>query len=343
MPKIALVTTTINVPEVLALYRALGPDVHFYIVGDRKTPDEQVVDFLLDIPNHSYYGADLLNDYKCAKYIGWNSIQRRSLGYLEALRDGADVILAWDDDNIAVDRAYFKNIQTVFEPGAVFDGPMLSNTQGWVDPGQLLVPQTKHRGFPYDVKSEIEVSHAVGAKVGVAAGLVLGDPDCDAVTRMTMAPIVHSVSELGRAGVVVEPTCHTVFNSQNSAFLRELVPAMFLWPPHSQLTSHGSRYDDIYASLVAQRIMRERELYVHFGPPFAWQTRNPHNLIKDLRAEIEGMASIRELAATLGSTKLKGETVIEQCRHLFEGVRGKVPFDVDVGLAYLEDCEAVMG
>jgi hypothetical protein len=332
--KIALVTTTINVPKVLSLYRALGPEVHFYIVGDRKTPDEKVVDFLFDIPNHAYYGADFLNDYKCAKFIGHDSIQRRNLGYLEALKGGADVIVTVDDDNVPVARDYFENFETVFAEGGVYDGPILTNSQGWVDPGRLLVPPAKHRGFPYDVRSEIEVGHVVGAKVGAAAGLVLGDPDVDSVTRMVLAPNIQSVSELARAGVVVDPNVHTVWNSQNSAFIRELAPAMFLWP--------GSRFDDIFASLVAQRIMRERDLHVHFGQPFVWQQRNAHDLIKDLRAEIEGMARIRELAGVLGATKLHGETVTEQCRHLFEDVQGKVPFDVNAGLAWLEDCEAVL-
>ena len=57
--KTALVLTTINVPRVLALYRAYGPDVHFFVVGDRKSDDLAITNFLIDIPNHSYYGIDL--------------------------------------------------------------------------------------------------------------------------------------------------------------------------------------------------------------------------------------------------------------------------------------------
>ena len=337
--RIALATTTINVPKVLSLYRALGPDVMFFIVGDRKTPDEKVVDFLLDIPNHAYYGADLLNDYKCAKFIGHNSIQRRNLGYLEALRWGAEIVVTVDDDNMPVNPDYFADATRHFDEDG-FVGLQVTSAHGWFDPGQLLTPQSRHRGYPHDARTDFEVTHVVGAKIGVAAGLCLGDPDISAVDRISQAPHVHSVSELARAGVVCDRNVHTVFNSQNTAVIRELAPAMFLWP--------GSRHDDIYASLVMQRIMRERELHVHFGQPFAYQERNPHNLLKDLRAEIDGMENIRKLAGELGATKIGEGTVIEQCRRLFMSMNDKPPFNTsdstaDAGLAWLEDCEEVMG
>ena len=357
--KISLVTTTINIPKVLSLYRALGPDAMFHIVGDRKTPDEKVVDFLLDIPNHAYYGADLLNDYKCAKFIGHNSIQRRNLGYLEAFKWGAEIVVTVDDDNAPLNDRYFDDFILKFvawdrstwglgrqlgpcETPHSFSGLQVTSAHGWFDPGQLLIPQARHRGYPHDARTDFEVTHVVGAKIGVAAGLCLGNPDISAVDRISRGPIVHSVSELARAGVVCDRNVHTVFNSQNTAFIREIAPAMFLWPG-------VGRYDDIYASLIAQRIMRERELYVYFGQPFVYQERNLHNLLKDLRAEIDGMENIRKLAGFLGSVVLKPGSVIEQTRQLFEAF-DSVPKSFDImpkesvkaGLAWLEDCESVL-
>lgn len=351
--KVALVTTTINVPKVLSLYRALGPDVFFVIVGDRKTPDRQVVEFLHDIPNHAYYGADLLNHYKCAKYIGFNSIQRRNLGYLEALKMGAEIIVTIDDDNAPLNDRYFDDFILKFvawdrsswglgrqlEPCETpwkFAGLQVFHPQGWFDPGQLLVPPVPHRGFPYDVTGDFQVSHIVNAKIGVAAGLCLGDPDISAVDRISQAPTVHNVSELARAGVVCDRNVWTVWNSQNTAFLRELVPALFLWPG-------AQRFDDIYASIFAQCIMRERGLYVYFGQPFVHQQRNPHNLLKDLRGEITGMENIKRLAGLLGAVVLRPGTVIEQCRQLFEAAKGHFgDINAEAGLAWLADCESVL-
>ena len=38
--KIALCTTTIHVPHALKLMREIGPDVRFFVAGDKKTPTE---------------------------------------------------------------------------------------------------------------------------------------------------------------------------------------------------------------------------------------------------------------------------------------------------------------
>lgn len=41
--------------------------------------------------------------------IGWNCIQRRNIGYIEAYKRGADIIASIDDDNIPYDN-WGKNI-----------------------------------------------------------------------------------------------------------------------------------------------------------------------------------------------------------------------------------------
>lgn len=335
--KTALITTTINVPTVLALYRKLGPDVHFFIAGDRKTPDAEVVNFLYGIPNHSYYGIDRQHDlgYKCSRLVGENCVQRRNIALLEAVRWGADTIVTIDDDNIPIEW-YFDRFNSLFSSPA-WDGCAVSSSQRWFDPGFLLVPLTKHRGFPIGIKPELIVAPITDARIGVAAGLCLGDPDIDAVTRIAVAPIIHSVSELGRAGIVVDPrSTRTVFNSQNTAFIRELAPAMFMMPG-------VGRYDDIYASLICQRVMRERGLYVHFGQPFVWQQRNAHNLISDLRHEIDGMANIKTFASLL-DLEFAGATVTKQTRAIYEGIGSAlVPLVAKAAaLAFLDDMESVL-
>ena len=44
--KVALITTTINIPRGLSLYRAHDPDVMFFVAGDLKTPEPQCADFV---------------------------------------------------------------------------------------------------------------------------------------------------------------------------------------------------------------------------------------------------------------------------------------------------------
>lgn len=333
--RIACVTTTINVPRVLSLYTKQALGVQFFIIGDRKTPDVEVVNFLTEhVPNHAYYGIDdqYKLGYKCARLIPENCIQRRNIGFLEALKWGADVIVSIDDDNIPYAINYFDHFSYW-----QFDGMSASSESAWFDVGTLLQPQAEHRGFPHTRRSPPIFESVVDARIGVAAGVCLGDPDISAVTRIANAPIVHNVSEILQAGVVTDPKrTWTVFNSQNTAFVRDLAPAMFMFPG-------VGRYDDIYASLVCQRLMRYLGLFVHFGRPFVWQQRNKHDLIKDLKAEIEGMEHVLDLAARLDHMQLSpGEHPV---RTIFKNI-AKLPWfpqqASEAALAWCDDCEAIL-
>lgn len=318
----ALVLTTINVPHVLALYRAYGPDVHFFIVGDRKSDDLAITNFLIDIPSHSYYDIDAQHSLypKLSALIGENCIQRRNIATLEAVKWGADVIVTIDDDNIPLNGEYF-NWDMANRFRWPHKGLKATSSSNWFDVGQLLQPKAEHRGFPYTKRAQPAFEAITGAKVGVAAGICMGDPDIGAVERIANGPIVHGVSEILRSGVVTDPReTWTVFNSQNTAFIRELAPAMFMLPG-------VGRYDDIYASLITQRVMRERGLHVHFGRPFVWQQRNKHDLTKDLMMEIMGMTNIEKVATALEELVLDDGPPVEQAAAIFAhlGTLGLIP------------------
>lgn len=365
--KIACVLTTINVPRVLALYAKHGPDVMFFVVGDRKTPDMEVVDFLTGhVPNHAYYGIDTQHrlGYKCSRLIGENCIQRRNIGFLEALKWGADIVVSIDDDNILLDSGsllhdgtYFRQIENrlgdsysalrvvnaqlhsfAYPP---FSGLKASSPSGWFDVGALLQPKAEHRGFPHTKRAQPSFESVVDAKVGVAAGICLGDPDIGAVERIANGPTVHGVSEILRSGVVTDPReTWTVFNSQNTAVIRELAPAWFMFPGIG-------RYDDIFASLVVQRVMRETSHHVHFGRPFVWQQRNSHDLVKDLTLEIMGMQQIERFVGHLNTVAVPSNAAtVDYTRAILNTLDARrcLPFEaIEAALAWCDDCEKVLG
>jgi STELLO glycosyltransferases len=345
--KTALITTTVNVPEVLRLHRAIDSDVAFFVAGDEKTPHASVEGLFDDLPEDTgngdlfYYSPEQQRvlRHACSDLIGFNCIQRRNIALLEALRWGADIIVSVDDDNVPMDGDYFSYFKSLLD-GEPWNG--LSVTAPWFDPGQLLLPPAPHRGLPIDAQTQFQVRPVVGAKVGVAAGLCLGDPDVSAIVRIALGPTVQTVSELGRSGVVFTPQedSWTVFNSQNTAFTRELAPALFM-PPGI------GRYDDIVASLVCQRVMRERGLSVHFGPPFVWQQRNAHDLRKDLRDEAWGVENIGRVAVALDEvTSMTGFSVLDSVRHIYERLGGTnhlLPeISVKAALAFCDDVEKAM-
>lgn len=334
--KFALVTTTINVPHVLKLYRACTTDVRFFVVGDRKTPKE-AYEFALTLDNTQISMPESGHQWKCSELIGFNCIQRRNIGFLEALKWGASAVLSIDDDNIPLHAlSFFKDLRAVLE--GRFDGVGARGEYHWIDPGQYLRPPAKHRGFPNSVTHEAVYQPIVGAKVGVAAGMCLGDPDIDATTRMVNAPDVQQVSQLVENGIVAHHQTWTVFNSQNTAILREFLPAWFMWPG-------VGRHDDIYASLVVQRVMRERNYCVHLGKPFVVQQRNAHDLVKDLRAELDGYDQVIKLTRLLDELPLLGKSVVEDCRRIWD-LLAHTPWvperTVSAAFAYLDDCESVL-
>jgi len=261
--KVALCTTTIHVPHALKLMRKCDPNVRFFVAVDEKTPGE-VHRFVDEIDNaQHYYHGD--GNWKCSRAIGFNTLARRNIAFLEALAWGADVIYSWDDDNLVIGTDHFGLIGMAIN--CWFNGLQVTGAEGWFDPGQLLIPRTRHRGFPHARLSHPHVSSIVDARIGVAAGLVIGDPDIDATTRMEIRPDIGAVHIIGQVGVVVERDTWTIWNSQNSAVIRELIPAWFMAPC-------CGRHDDIFASQVVQRVMRDRGYHVHFGPPLTFQARN---------------------------------------------------------------------
>jgi hypothetical protein len=347
--KTALITTTINVPTVLELYRQHGPDVAFFVAGDVKTPD---YDRHKWPPLDGYLSPERQKSlgYKCSELIGWNSIQRRNIALLEAVKWGADIIVSIDDDNIPLPavpntdyRSYFNQFRdalgTNYHEGR-FNGIKVTGLDGWFDVGRLLDPVAPHRGFPISHGNDLwRADHATNARVGVAAGICLGDPDVSAVTRLAHHPEVHRVSELLNTGIIVDNKTWTVFNSQNTAFIRELAPAFFMLPG-------VGRMDDIYASLIMQRLLAHRGLHVHFGRPYCWQSRNPHNLVKDLRAEIDGIEGVEKLADALEDVGFMAHHSNLECiRSLWNQLERAKLFPaqtVETALAFLDDCEAVL-
>ena len=313
------------------------PDAHFIVIGDLKSPDDEAMAFLEDVHDCRYYtyAQQEALGYECSPLIGSGSIQRRNVGFLEALKSKAEFILSVDDDNIPLQASYGTDIEKAF---AFTSGIEIIGKNRWHDHGQHLRPQAKHRGFPYGIKPDVKYNGVANPKIGVAAGTCILDPDVDAITRLAYAPDVQDVSILAEAGYVVNPYTWTVFNSQATAVRREFVPAWFLW-------NHAGRLDDIFASLIVQRVMRDRGYYVHFGKPFAAQDRNEHSLIGDLKAELVGYENTQQLANVLDKIQLPNKSVIDDCRRIWETldhIDFVDPRTVETANAFLNDVEKVL-
>lgn len=331
--KIALCTTTIHVPHALKLLRKCSPDVQFFVAVEKDAPDKLCAD-IYELGAHGFIAGT--GKWKCSEAIGWNTLARRNIAFLEAVKWGADVIYSWDDDNIPVWLDHFDSIERILSQP--FNGIQVSGADGWFDPGTLLIPPTRHRGIPHHLRPSRRASTVTDARIGVSAGLVIGAGDADATTQIEHKPDIGQVHILGATGVVVKPETWTVFNSQNTSVIRELIPAWFLGPGLN-------RHDDIFASQIVQRVMRDRDYHVHFGPPFTFHERNTHNLVKDLRAEIDGMENVEKMASLLDGIKLPGISVIDDTRIIYDALSRTNWYSAKAAraaAAWFEDCESVL-
>ena len=345
-----LITTTVNNPVVLRQYRASDPDVLFIVAGDVSTPHEQVKALCRELGNAVYLDPqeqDRLG-YKCGDVIGYRSIQRRNIALLEAIRSGADVVLSIDDDNAPAHQWYFQGLRKSLA------GPLGERDNGrggWFNLGDRAFPAFQYRGFPFSLRpssafaDEPELIEAGTLPVGVVNGLIYGDPDINAIDRyLDGGPRVTSYY-LGERkdypasldGVYINPrTTWTPVNSQNTAYVRELAPLAFVLPA-------VGRYDDIWASFMALRVMEATDYHVLFGEPSVVQERNPHNWLVDLEREIYGMRHTEAFCESLKAIPVDpAKSVLDNLDAVRQGVT-HLPIQARLFMdAWLEDVARVL-
>jgi len=265
--KKVIVTTTINpVTKALKKFQEFS-DWELIVIGDKKTPAPYFLD------KGVYVSPKMQEDYDKAlsDAIGWNCIQRRNFGLLWANEMNADIIALVDDDNIPYDYwgkdilagkesivNYYKTDLPVFDPIGATNEKHL-----W------------HRGYPLQLIAKRDYSNLSSRKIcaDIQADFWNGDPDIDAFCRMEHRPICKFENHC----FPFSSTTFSPFNSQNTFITRKALKDYFLFP-------HVGRMDDIWASYYVQALGHK----VLYQKPSVYQSRNEHNLIKDMKDEYLG-------------------------------------------------------
>lgn len=115
------------------------------------------------------------------------------------------------------------------------------------------------------------------SSIGVWQALADGDPDVDAIYRLTDNTEVFFAQ---RPPIVLPEGTLCPFNSQNTAIRRELFALLYL-PAYVNF-----RFTDILRGLVAQPIMWVHGYRLGFTQATVRQVRNPHDYVKDFEDEI---------------------------------------------------------
>lgn len=269
--EIALITTTIHVPDVLRLYRQELPTAHIVVAGDLATPHNLVKQLVTEVGGE-YLHPDDQTRFACSGPIGWNAVERRNIALLRALEFDPDVIVTVDDDNYPLPgygQALEKAFSTSWGYKAECSTPVF-------DYGVLFVPPYVQRGAVGGSRSyKLSVAKR---NPGIVQGVVLGEPDRAAVERLRQPEAtVQNAPALLMEGIAF--SSYVPVNTQNTAFLAELAPYFPCLP-------HTGRADDIWGGFIAQRAAREKGYDTLLGPPLAWQDRNQHDITDDYEREI---------------------------------------------------------
>ena len=313
--KIAIVTTTINVPVFLQSYIknfkrfSIKPDkLCFIVIGDLKSPHEKVRKYISSLDSNyviEYWDAisqqrwiaevygDKVEDVNFA--VPYNSIRRRNIGYLRALELGVDIIISVDDDNFAGESDWLRqHISILKNSGPI---PTVESNNRLVNPCQILKFNYPHRiysrGFPMSkmYSDSFTVDVEGGRKTVLNMGLWTKSPDVDAYTNI-VNPNLESlgVKEDYAQTYSLAVDNYMPVNTQNTAFVRELVPAFY--DVLMDTSIHGvnlSRYDDIWGGLFALKLIHTIDHRATFGAPLGVHIRNKHDYVSDFKSELWGM------------------------------------------------------
>ena len=336
--RLFVVLTTIAPPTecVRRLRDAMPRSATLAVVGDTKGPEQY------DTPGTTFlpYAAQRALEFQLYANLPTRHYARKNLGYLHAMRCGANCIYETDDDNAPLEN---WKPRTAFVAGGRRTPPhdRSPDTPKWVNVYQYFSGESIWpRGLPLNEVRGAAPS-AETLKAGVFApiqqGLVNNSPDVDAVWRLTQD---RPFSFDDAPSVLLSPGNWCPFNTQSTWWWPIAYPLMYI-PSHCSF-----RMCDIWKSFVAQRCLWELGMGVVFHAAEVVQERNFHELMADFRDEIPGYLGNSQIVASLAKLTLDAgqgnvNTNLIRC---YEALVGEGVFpdeELILAKAWVADIEAI--
>lgn len=299
----ALVVTSIHEPSAPLRELAAGCLEHgwdFVVAGDSRSPKHISLDGCRFLSLESQRSSGFALGRICPS----GTYTRKNIGYLDAIRNGAQVIVETDDDNHPRKGFWEKR------KAKMLCRPVEMN--GWLNVYQYFSRQFIYpRGLPLlHAREPVPAArNFLSAECPIQQGLADNDPDVDAVYRM-LFPLPFQFDE-GDGPVLLRGGAWCPFNSQNTTFFASVFPLLYL------PTWCSFRMTDIWRSFVVQRVLQEIGQGILYHGASVWQERNEHDLQRDFMDELPGYsynAMIRDaLLATSFAPNEPVHRMMEQC------------------------------
>jgi hypothetical protein len=257
------------------------PDICQVVVGDVKSPP-----YPPNTDNTVYlsYQDQLKLGYDTVNVLPPNCFARGAIGYIFAVRHGAEYIYDFDDDNPFIDVSQGGEIlrHPPKVPGTLYAAKGIS-----VNPYPYFLGDDPHlhiwpRGFPLQlVKGSYPVYRSDPVdKVAVFQFLQNLNPDLDTIFRLTHQ-IPKQWDPNKKDCVGIDPRGFAPFNAQSTLFAKDAFFGLIL------PMSVNGRVSDIWRSFIIERILRVEDAgKIVFCPAIVEHHRNPHSLIRDFNAEL---------------------------------------------------------
>jgi hypothetical protein len=322
-PSVALVVTSIAAPNkaLQALARGCQEKAcQFIVIGDQASPPD------FDLPGCQFFSLEdqYRLPFKLARLSPIRHYARKNLGYLIALRQGANVIIESDDDNLPSpdfwsDRVRRQSVKSVSQAGWINVYRYFTDANIWprglpLDKIQTVVP-------PFESLAQAEID------CPIQQGLADENPDVDAVYRLAL-PLPQWFRQDRR--IALGSGSWSPFNSQNTTWWRDAFPLLYL-PSFCSF-----RMTDIWRSFVAQRIAWVNDWGILFHEPTVRQERNEHNLMRDFRDEVPGYLHNEAIGKALSDL-----TVVSGEQNLADNLRGCYQKLVEMRLVAENELELV--
>ena len=272
---IALVLPTIrekHAREFLETWDFNAQDIRVYVIEDNPN-----CTFDLDMPGDivHYSWRDIRNRLGDKEWIiPRRTAAIRSFGYLEAYRDGAEIILTLDDDCLPVPLSGAASFAAEHKAmlGAVFSR--------WVD--TISTPSLSARGTPYRNRGETPTAINMGGWCN--------NPDIDAVT--TLAIWGDGFRYRMASWNPVPKGMYFSLCAMNVGFRRDATVLMYQLLMSQDRKGKNwpfTRYDDIWGGVIAKKLCDELGWAITAGTPEIWHSK-ASNVWTNLKLETTGMA-----------------------------------------------------
>ena len=314
----AVVTTIFKASEAVRKV-ARDPTWCLVIVGDKKTPPKS--EYMADIGAPAgktvlYLSPDDQDRIfpLLSLVIPWNDMSRKNIGYMYAIKHGAELIWDFDDDNInLLPENILDKVSHYRTPCAEFSFhvfnpyPYFSVNETYTWPrGQPL----EHIRNPATVPKLCLSNNR--RNIGVIQSLANIEPDVDAVYRFTRnTPFKFGATPSSHAPVVVPQNAFSPINAQATLWTKEAF--LFLALPMSV----NCRVSDIWRGYIAQYFFHKQSLHLVFVPPYIDQYRNVHDNLKDFNDELDSYQKSDKLLTWLDK-KIHTNSMLELYKEMYE-------------------------